>query len=307
MRSCLIVALAFGCSDPIEPVEIEPPPVPIFEMGPGSAPETVEEWTEEEIEPPRPPVESIPVDRAIPRRRDGQPWPRLPEGWREAAWTDDFGLALGRVCFNEANGLEHDGNQVYDCDGIWRVTNNVRARHCDVTRTRDERRITECLVNGEAIPVQVGETHAGEETYLSALRRLSSRVTGLARPRVRRQVWTSTLPADPETPPLGWVECPPVGEPRSGPCNGRWASTAPEWAETLARARGLAEGRIRPRTCRQVVVGEDGSRFFRPIMAWGGEMDDHIAERRGLVRVTCEEVVTLNTFWGRPPEARSGG
>jgi hypothetical protein len=58
------------------------------------------------------------------------------------------------------------------------------------------------------------------------------------------------------------------------------------WIDRMSYADDLISGRVQLRPCPA------------PPIAWGGTMDDHIALRRGLVRIDCGD--TENRFWGRP-------
>jgi hypothetical protein len=195
----------------------------------------------------------------------------------EVTPTDDVALALGRVCVNEGN-----WERPNDCAAIWQVTRNVRSRSCAATGIRP---ITQCRYpDGRLVSVEPGQVIEGaQETELSALRRLSRYVTGAARPRLRRQQWTSTLQPDGSV-PTGWVECVSTGRPRG--CHGRWANHRTQSMERLRQARRLVSGALRSRPCP------------RGVIAWGGEMDRWIAKRRGLEEVTCDD--TANGFWRRP-------
>jgi hypothetical protein len=168
--------------------------------------------------------------------------------------------ALLRMCISEA-----DGNRA-DCIGIWQVVQNVRSRSCDRSLRA---RITEC-------------NDSGEETILSAMKRLSGAVLGLIPTRSRRQRWISELE----------LACSMPKSFPHGPDVWRrhYQSRCPR-ASKLARdlVSGALHKKITP----------------APIIAWGGRCevsrgacDDRIACLRRLARVPG--LHTKNAFWCRP-------
>ena len=120
----------------------------------------------------------------------------------------------------------------------------------------------------------------------------SKYVTGVKKAKVGHQhAWTSTLPAQGEAMPSGWIECPhkPVklkkGQ-KKKKCHGRWELYADNWVSFREWVvRQITDGVITPEC--------DG----KPI-TWGGDMDDHIAIARGLCVI--EGCGDLNTWWTKP-------
>ena len=182
-------------------------------------------------------------------------------------------LALHRVCASEAEFVS-----VEDCRGIWQVVHAIRARHCDRDRSP---RITEC--------------ENGEETALSAMRRMSRYATGILPAKTPRQRWVQQVT----------LEC---DEPSLFPRSRHWEGL---------RDRCLAQAEA----VRKLVTGEDSRPLTRATpIAWGGRCEDHcsdptdrstcratgacddrIACRRGLRRI--EGTPTRNAFWCRPGSA----
>jgi hypothetical protein len=189
-------------------------------------------------------------------------------------------LMLARICVNEADWSEAD------CRAIWSVVLNVRSRRCDPTRARPgEVPVTECEAeDGSRFAPARSPAAGAQETLLSAMRRLSRSTTGHSGPRSARQRWTATL-QDSSAPPPGWRECGQL-PPETG-CDGTWRAHAGAWGRVRSLARSLvASGRHSPQ------CGAEGQ---RRVIAWGGEMDRWLAERRGLVEVDCGD--TANRFY----------
>lgn len=182
-------------------------------------------------------------------------WNIPVEESREATAT-----AFLRICVSEAS-----GNQA-DCLGIWQVVNTIRSHNCNREVFPN---ITECNENGE--------------TYLSAMRRVSKRILGVAPPKTRRQRWIAELGLDCNPPPM-W--------PHSGK---RWENGYRSVCEdTVKLAYDMADGK---RNYRWPI------RYAKPV-AWGGRCesgrgacDDRIACSRGLARL---HTTTLNAFWCKP-------
>lgn len=130
------------------------------------------------------------------------------------------------------------------------------------------------------------------ETWLHVARRASPRATGLRPNRRPRGRMIATL-LDSDAEPAGWIPC-RRGRPLER-CSGAWDTYVDRWASIRALAAELVAGAAIDSPCPG-----------RPI-AWGGIMDDWLAERRGLERVTCRaptdsgrSLATLNRFWIRP-------
>lgn len=186
--------------------------------------------------------------------------------------TDDLELAFARVCVSEEGWWQPTG-----WAALWQVVGNVRASHCDNGRLHHQpmkRRISQCEVDGEVVDVDPdGSVEGGRETLLSALRRLAPHATGWAAPVRSRQRWTSTLGPNADA-PSGWVECVAEGRPRG--CHGQWAAFADRWDAARAEARR--------------VMARSASPCPAPVIAWGGNMDIWIAEKRDLASVECGDV-----------------
>jgi len=201
------------------------------------------------------------------------------------ARQDLTALMLARICVNEEGWDSPDG-----CRAIWAVVQNVRSRRCDPTQARPrEVPVTECSLGGRVFAVRGRAVPGAQETHLSAMRRLSRGTTGHTAPRNARQRWTSTL-QDSTEPPLGWREC--AGLPAESGCHGTWRRYAGAWGRVLSIARSLVA-----RSAPGPLCGSEAR--LRPI-AWGGEMDHWLAERRGLVEVDCG--TTSNSFYAYPPD-----
>ena len=123
--------------------------------------------------------------------------------------------------------------------------------------------------------IQTVETVARLHGYsvLTALQRLAPHVTKQRPPKRIRHLVSATLPAVGRVRPEHWVEA----------IDGPWARYGRDWVRFRGNvAKLLREGFERP------CPGD-------PI-AWGGAMDDWIAEKRKLVRLDCGD---RNRFWGR--------
>lgn len=217
----------------------------------------------------------------------------------DLARTEDTALALARLCWSE-EGLD----DAIGCDALWQTVLNVRERRCDVG-TRSDRPgrvpllISQCAgPDGEILDVRPGEHHPGyEETPLSALRRLSRFVTGMAPPARGRQAWLSSLDRSGD-PPTSWREC--TGG--DGPCDGTWRHYAAQWEALLTQAQDRVDRGRAVRVC-----------GGHPI-AWGGEMDRPIMARRNaararagippLVELDCglDPGLRDNRYYGRAPQ-----
>jgi len=184
-------------------------------------------------------------------------------------------LALARICVNEEGWYNKRG-----CAAIWQVVQNVRSKTC----------------NKKRIPL-ITQCKNGKETSLSAMRRLSKRVTGLVPPTTSQQKWTSTLQAS-NKPPNAWVECTGVkkvkGKEVAIPigCHGVWKLYSDAWGELRKTARDLYAGRVKTPPCPKA-NNEHG-----PVIAWGYEGDLWLAKRRGLIQVDCGD--TGNMFFAKP-------
>jgi hypothetical protein len=86
------------------------------------------------------------------------------------------------------------------------------------------RLIAHAVLNGRGKIINK-ETRRKATGYLEVMRELSPRVTGKAPPRLERQEWTSTLPAEGSEQPIGWVD----------ERDGDWRIYADNWA-TLREA-----------------------------------------------------------------------
>lgn len=181
-------------------------------------------------------------------------------------------LMLARMCVSE------EGWRAIGCPATWQVVENVRGRNCDVPD------ITECV--------------DGQETHMSAMRRLSPRVTGQRDPLTQRTRAIASL-EDSDAMPSGWLECVRPGMPRS--CNGTWSRFVPLWQRARARARSIIQDR-------NIVACP------APVIAWGGRMDDDNMERRNLnrqrigqqplVRVQCSNVA--NRYYAHASRVGAG-
>jgi hypothetical protein len=204
----------------------------------------------------------------------------------EEAQTDDPVLLLSRITVSEEGWANYEGMKA-----LLQVARSIRGRTCN--------------------PETHSECEDGEETILSALRRLSSTVSGFRNPTRWRQYWTSTLPrGEAQESARLWRECEP-GSPapearrragrRRGDCEGVWANYRPLWVETQADAERLLAMTYPPRPCRGRA------------MAWGCSDcgDDLFMARRNERRAAagfrpfeeleCHEGVN-NRIWGIPPD-----
>lgn len=184
-------------------------------------------------------------------------------------------LALARICVNEEGWFNKTG-----CAAIWQVVQNVRSKTC----------------NKKVIPL-ITQCKNGKETSLSAMRRLSKRVTGLVPPTTPRQRWTSTLQPS-KRPPLKWVECTsyktvknkrvsfPIG------CHGVWKLYSEAWLEILETAKKLYQRHHEDLPC------PTANAFHGPVIAWGYKGDLWLAKRRGLIQINCGD--TGNFFFAKP-------
>jgi len=169
-------------------------------------------------------------------------------------------LLLAKMCLSE------EGWQPRGCPAIWQVVENVRERNC--------RRAIECV--------------DGAETHLSAMQRLSPRVSGRREVMTSRTAWISNL-TDSEDMPTNWVECAPG---QTEDCSGTWDRYKANWT----RIRALA---------RRIVTQRNIEQCAAPVITWGGSMDDGHMSRRNvrrldageepLLRVACEG--TANRFY----------
>lgn len=111
-------------------------------------------------------------------------------------------------------------------------------------------------------------------THAKAIRALSPRITGRKPPASARQAANAELPAIGKAQPRFWL---PLEM-------GVWSVYADNWTKLRAAiAKAAVDGFVPP------CPGD-------PI-AWGGDMDDHIAESRKLVRLACGD---RNHFWALP-------
>lgn len=130
------------------------------------------------------------------------------------------------------------------------------------------------------------------ESWLHVARRASPRATGVRPNRRPRGRMIATL-LDSDARPAGWIRC-RRGRPLDR-CNGAWGTYIERWRRVRQLAAELVHGAPIESPCPG-----------RPI-AWGGWMDDWLAERRGLERIECRAPAdsggtqpTLNRFWIRP-------
>lgn len=256
-----------------------------------TSPEGIEEWSDEDIDERAAlrTTQSAYQHALASRRRRPQREPRVvmprlvPEERVEVTMADDPALALARICVSEEG-----WSSIRGCTAIWQVVRNVRSRSCNTTRYR---RISQCVrQDGQTfVPSPGVNTLDAQETNLSAMRRLSKFVTGMAPPVRPRQEWTSTL-RDSHEPPLRWIECNGNGIPAG--CHGTWLRHVDNWERIRTHARRLLSG-YEAAACRASVI------------AWGGLMDREVLRRRNtrrasmgrapLVRVDCG--ATLNMFY----------
>lgn len=133
-----------------------------------------------------------------------------------------------------------------------------------------------------AIHAVLRATRRSDELLVETMLRHAPRLFGLRRARhdaaAARHRWVRGLRADGEEPEHWPLE------------HGDWGRYRPRWLEVLVFARRL-------------VAGETRARCERAPIAWGGAMDDHVALRRGLVRVDCG--ATSNRYWARPEGGES--
>ena len=241
------------------------------------------------VEVSRATPKTLSASLALPPPSRDQIWDlaRLPQVEAEAT-------ALLRI-----SASEHAFANELDTIGIWQVARNVRARHCDNTRLPSQARrvITQCrsLATGETVAaLPRGAVEHAEETYLSALRRLSGRAIGALPALSRRHRWIGTLRMDCQR-PENW------GNPRT-------------WSRLKSRCERIAQ------LSRNLVDGRSGRFLSRArVIAWGGRCERHCSDvsdpstcrqsgacddafacRRGLARIS--ETATANAFWCRPGE-----
>lgn len=295
---CLLLASCVGAPERValEPFKISFEPPPLAALEPEEEPEieapelSVElAGTFPDFDPiganvSRPEAELVNLPAAIPvsvtrrrvrgRMRTFRTYP-IPV----QAVTDDPALTLSRIVVSEEGWESPDGT-----GAIVQVARNIRSRGCNPERH------TQC--------------EDGRETLLSAMRRLSSRVTGQRAPNRRRQLWTSTLPrGDTETGPPYWRECPPGPEGRRlrrlHRCEGTWTNHREAWNEIQPDAEEWIANRRGRGPCRGIP------------MAWGCPDcgDDLVMNRRNAARVAAglEPYVELecgeveNLYYGIPP------
>ena len=127
----------------------------------------------------------------------------------------------------------------------------------------------DCIAIAEVVRANSGEITPG------ALELHAPRATGSKPPLNAHQAWTQQLDED-GTEPAAWRLAHPALP---------WERYRERWLRVLRGCQLIVRGQV-DRVCREVPI------------AWGGAMDRHIAERRGLVRVDCGN--TRNEFWGRP-------
>jgi hypothetical protein len=183
-------------------------------------------------------------------------------------------LALARICVNEEGWSNKTG-----CAAIWQVVQNVRLKHCNTTRFPQ---ITQCV--------------NGEETYLSAMRRLSKRVTGMVPATKRHHMWTSTLQMN-DNPPQLWLECKRAWKNKKvvtipHGCHGTWDLYVDKWRDIRKFAYNLYTGRAKLNPC--PTANDQHGR----VLAWGYEGDLWLAKKRNLVQIDCGD--TNNMFFAKP-------
>lgn len=181
--------------------------------------------------------------------------------------TPDPGVALARICVSE----EGWGN-LTGCAAIWHTAQHVRSKDCGLPG------VTQCGTDGV-------------ETPLSAMRRMSKRVTGMVRALNSRQRWIQGLQR-PAVKPRFWTEC--TGAPR---CDGRWRDYRPKWEALLAYADSLIEGAKAPNPCEGYVLAWGSGEDWR-FMARRNRGREK-AGKRALEPLRCHPEVT-NTFYGFP-------
>lgn len=253
------------------------------------------------VEPDRPTpqtVQTVAVADIIQRqRRRERARARRPS--RDELWDLD-GLPQNEA---EATGLlriwtsEIELANERDMIGIWQVVQNVRARHCNNSRysSRVTRRITQCrTATGVLVtPEPGGEIPNAEETYLSAMRRLSQRALGVVPARSARGRWIREVTLDCEA-PESWNR------------RRRWDSVmGPRCRRYAPLARALIDGTEHRRISRASLIAW-GGRCERhcdnpadpSTCRQTGACDDAIACRRRLARVP--NTGTGNAFWCRP-------
>lgn len=183
-------------------------------------------------------------------------------------------LALARICVNEEGWSSKRG-----CAAIWQVVKNVRSKTCNIKKIPN---ITQC--------------RHGQETYLSTMRRLSKRVTGIVPATREHHKWTSTLQMN-DDPPTKWVECKRIRKGKKvmfhpANCHGTWSLYVERWREARKFARGLYWGHIKITPCPK------SNEVHGPVIAWGYEGDLWLAKKRKLIQVDCGD--TNNMFFAKP-------
>jgi hypothetical protein len=192
--------------------------------------------------------------------------------------ADSAELGLFRIA-----GSEVEWANDRDIIGIWQVTRAVRARHCNNSRLRRARvLITQCqTATGEIVDILPEEIiEDAEETYVSAMRRLSRHVMGAAAARNGRQRWVRQVD----------LAC---QRPAAWPQRRSWGRLRPRCEEAVGLVRGLVNGRDRRRVTGAAVPIAWGGRCEVD----GGACDDPLACRRGLARIPGTG--TSNALWCR--------
>jgi hypothetical protein len=212
------------------------------------------------------------VQRAADARQRRRRWVGRVQVSRSQLWNvpDETGTEATVVGLLRIGGTEVEWQSERDLIGIWQVAQSVRQRHCDRERIPS---ITECV--------------DGEETHLSALRRLSRFAMGMVPARRARQTWIRAVEATCE-------------EPEGFPSRRNWAGRARGGLSLQERCQRAAElaRRLVTGSLRRSVTGR-----ATPI-AWGGRCevnggacDDPLACRRGLARIP--DTQTSNALWCR--------
>ncbi len=107
-----------------------------------------------------------------------------------------------------------------------------------------------------------------------AIEHLAPHVTGTRAAKLRRHAVYGSLPASGSAQPVAWL-----------PSDGDWRVHGPLWAAFRDAVERIARDGF-------------GAPCPRAPVAWGGPMDDHIAESRGLERLDCGD--TVNSYWALP-------
>lgn len=272
MRATLVIFVLIGACAPTAPELIgDEAAIPVISSPPA---EDFELEPEQLVELTPVPIETIDVSHhRVQRWAWEDPAEVIAETWNVPDGESEEAEATGllRIWASEV-----DWANDRDMIGIWQVILNIRARHCDRTRSTA---ITEC--------------HNGEETALSAMRRASRTPMGMRAPRSSRKRWIQHVELECQE-PVDWHGLMPWSYLQER------CEHAAELAVLLVSAggpdRAISAATIIAWGGRCEVSCTDPS--DRSTCSSRGACDDHMACRRGLARVPNTE--TDNAFWCRP-------